>query len=79
MKYKTANELQFTEDVMDIMWLDNSETGDMFLFREACEDHRNSPYSIVDGVRVNVSSDDKEFSEMLSTSQEEVDRIERML
>ena len=34
---KTANELQFTEDVTDIMWLNNSETGDMFLFREAYE------------------------------------------
>ena len=59
IKYKTANELQLTADVMDIMWLDNSEIGDRFLFREAYEDHRNSPYSIVDRVRVNVSSDDK--------------------
>ena len=28
---KTANELQFTEDIMDIMWLDNSETGDVLI------------------------------------------------
>lgn len=78
IKYKTANELQFTEDVMDIMWLDNSETGDMFLFREAYEDHRNSPYSIVDRVRVNVSSDDKGLK-CYQLPQEEVDRIERIL
>lgn len=78
IKYKTANELQFTEDVMDIMWLDNSETRDMFLFREANEDHRNSPYSIVDRLLVNVSSDDKRFK-CYQLPQEEVDRIERML
>ena len=78
IKYKTANELQFTEDVMDIMWLDNSETRDMFLFREANEDHRNSPYSIVDRLLVNVSSDDKRFK-CYQLPQEEVDRIERRL
>ena len=31
IEYKTANELQFTEDIMDIMWLDNSETGDVLI------------------------------------------------
>ena len=60
------------------MWLDNSETGDMFLFHEAYEDHRFSPYSIVVCVRVNVSSDDKELK-WYQLSQEEVDRNERML
>ena len=78
IKYKTANELQFTEDVMDIMWLDNSETEDIFLFREAYEDHINLPYSIVDRVRVNVSSDDKGLK-CYQLPQKEVDRIERML
>ena len=78
IKYKTANELQFTKDVMDIMWLDNGETGDMFLLREAYEDHSNSPYSIVDRVRVNVSSDDKGLK-CCQFPQEEVDRIERLL
>ena len=78
MKYKTANELHFTEDAMDIMWLDNSETGDMFLFREAYEDHKNSPYSIVDRVGVNVSSDERGLK-LYQLPQEEVDRIERVL
>ena len=45
-----------------------------FLFREAYEDHRNSPYSIVDRVR----SDDKGLK-CYQLPQEEVDRIERML
>ena len=49
-----------------------------FLLREAYEDHRNSPYSIVDRVRVNVSSDDKGLK-CYQLPQEEVDRIERML
>ena len=31
IKCKTANGLHFTEDVMDIMWLDNSETGDIYV------------------------------------------------
>ena len=70
--------MQFTEDVVDILWLDNSETGDMFLFREAYEDHRNSPYPIVDRVRVNVSFDDKGLK-CYQLPHEEVDRIERML
>ena len=65
-KYKTANKLQFTEEV------------DMFLFREAYENHRNSPYYIVDRVRVNVSSDDKRLK-CYQAPQEEVDRIESML
>lgn len=59
IKYKIVNELQFIEDVMDIMWLDNSEIGDMFLFCEVYEDYRNLLYFIVDCVCVNVSFDDK--------------------
>ena len=42
------------------------------------EDHRNSPYSIVDRVRVNIGSDDKGLK-CYQLPQEEVDRIERML
>ena len=44
----------------------------MCLFREAYEDHRNSPYSIVDCVLVNISSDDKELK-CFQLPQEEVD------
>ena len=75
---RTANELQFTENVMDIMWLDNSETEDMFLFKEAYEDHKNSPYSIVDRVCVAITSNEND-SKCYQLSQEEVDRIERIL
>lgn len=75
---RTANELQFTENLMDIMWLDNSETEDMFLFKEAYEDHKNSPYSIVDRVCVAITSNEND-SKCYQLSREEVDKIERIL
>ena len=46
--------------------------------KKLVEDHTNSPYSIVDRVRVNVGSDDKGLK-CYQLPQEEVDRIERML
>ena len=63
---------------MDILWLDNSDTGDIFVFNEAYEDHQNSPYSIVDRVCVDVGTGDS-GSKSYRLQQEEVNRIERIL
>ena len=52
VKDKTGNELQFTDNVMDILWLGNSDTGDKFVFSEAYRENRNSSYAIVDRVRI---------------------------
>ena len=37
---------------MHILWLDNSDTGDKFVFSEAYRDDRNSSYTIIDRVRI---------------------------
>ena len=42
----------FTENVMHILWLDNSDTGDKFVFSGAYRDDRNSPYTIIGLVRI---------------------------
>ena len=78
VKDKAAHELQFTDKVMDILWLDNSDTGDIFLFKEAYEDHQNSPYSVVDGVCADVCTGDS-GSKSYRLQQEEVNRTERIL
>ncbi|CAH3144056.1 unnamed protein product [Pocillopora meandrina] len=41
----------FTDNVKHVLWLDNSDTGDKFVFSEAYGDDRNSPYTIIDRVR----------------------------
>ena len=43
-------ELVFNENVMQILWLNNSDTSDKFVFSEAYRDDRNSPYTIADRV-----------------------------
>ena len=59
--------------------LSGSSSTLLILFWEAYKEHRNSPYSIVDRVRVHVSSDTKGFK-CCQLPQGEVDRIaERIL
>lgn len=41
VKDKATLKLQLTDKVMDLLWLDNSDIGDMFVFNEAYEDHQN--------------------------------------
>ncbi|CAH3042349.1 unnamed protein product [Pocillopora meandrina] len=36
---------------MHILWLDNSDTGDKFVFSEAYRDDRDSSYTIIDRVQ----------------------------
>ena len=46
-------ELVFTDNVMCILWLDNSCTGDKLVSSEACRDDRNSQYITVGRARIN--------------------------
>ena len=51
VKERRGNELVFADNVMHISWLDSSDTSDKFVFSEIYRDDRNSPYTIIDGVR----------------------------
>lgn len=59
-------------------WLDNSNTDDVFLYQEAFEDSKNSLYTIVDSVDIDITTDDS-GSRYYSLPQKEVDRKERLL
>ena len=51
-KERRGNELMFTDNVMHILWLDNSDTDDKFVFSEAHQDDRNPLYIFIDRVRI---------------------------
>ena len=52
VKERRGNELVFTNNFMHILWLDNSDTDDKFVFSEAHQDDRNPPYTFIDRVRI---------------------------
>ena len=64
---------------MDILWLDNSNTGDKFIFSEAYRDNRNSPYAIIDRVRIDEVITGAAGLKSYKLPQEEADRVERLL
>ena len=64
---------------MHILWLDNSDTDDKFVFSEAYGDDRNSPYTIIDRVRIDEIITDASGLRSYKLPQEEADRIERLL
>ena len=43
---------------MDFLWLDNSNSDKSLIFQEAYSDNKNSPYSIIDNVDIDVSTND---------------------
>ena len=43
-------ELDFAEDTVDLLWLDNGNPEDSLVFKEAYRDNKNSPHAIVDRV-----------------------------
>ena len=49
---RRGNLIVFTDNVMHILWLDNSDTGDKFVFSEAYRDDRNSSYTIIERARI---------------------------
>ena len=64
---------------MHILWLDNSDTSDKFVFYEAYRDDRNSPYTIVNRVRIDEIITDSSGLRSYKLPQKKVDRIERLL
>ena len=58
---------------------DNSDTNDKFVFSEAYGDDTNSPYTIIDLVRIDEIITDASGLRSYMLPQEEVDRIERLL
>ena len=78
-KERRGNELMFTDNVMHILWLDNSDTDDKFVFSEAYGDDRNSLYTIIDRVRIDEIITDASGLRSYKLPQEETDRIGRLL
>ena len=56
---------------------DNSDTDDKFVFSEAYGDDTNSPYTIIDRVRIDEIITDASGLKSYKLPQEEADRIER--
>ena len=69
----------FTDNVKHVLWLDNSDTGDKFVFSEAYGDDRNSPYTIIDRVRIDEIITDASGLRSYKLPQEEANRIEWLL
>ena len=55
MKSTSATELEFAEETVDFLWFDNSNADNSLIFQEAYRDNKNSPYSIIDNVDMNVA------------------------
>ena len=78
MKSTSATELEFAEETVDFLWLDNSNSDNSVIFQEAYRDSKYSPYSIIDKVDIDVSTNDSGIT-LYELPQSEVDRIERNL
>ena len=78
VKSTSAIELEFAEETVDFLWLDNSNSDNSFIFQEASRDNKNSPYSIIDKADIDVSTNDSGIT-LYELPQSEVDRIERSL
>ena len=77
-KSTSATELEFAEETVDFLWLDNSNSDNSLIFQEAYRENKYSPYSIIDKVDTNVSTNDSGIT-LYKLPQSEVDRIERNL
>ena len=69
----------FTDKVTHILWLDNSDTGDKFVFSKAYQDDRNSPYTIIGRVCIDEIITDASGLRSYKLPREEADRTERLL
>ena len=70
--------MEFAEETVDFLWLDNSNSDNSLIFQEAYRENKYSPYSIIDKVDTNVSTNDSGIT-LYKLPQSEVDRIERNL
>ena len=78
MKSRTRVELEFAKDMVDLLWLDNSNSEDSLLFKEAYRDNKNSPYTIVDQVDTEITTE-ASGAKFYYLPQRETDRIEQLL
>ena len=78
VKSTSATELEFAEETVDFLWLDNSNSDNSLIFQEAYRANKNFPYSIIDKVDIDVSTNDSGIT-LCELPQSEVDRIERNL
>ena len=77
-KSPRGREVEFAEDMVDLLWLDNGTSEDPVEFQEAYRDNKNSPYAIVDRVNTEITID-ASGAKLYILPQSEVDRIERLL
>ncbi|KXJ15502.1 hypothetical protein AC249_AIPGENE25021 [Exaiptasia diaphana] len=77
-KTTTRTDLDFADNTVDILWLDNAYSGDSLSYREAYRDDKNSPYTIVDKVTINIEEEPSR-ERLYTLSQEKASRIERRL
>ena len=78
VKSTSATDLEFADEIVDFLWLDNSNSDNSLIFQEACRDNKNSPYSIIDKVDIDVSTNGYGIT-LYELPQSEVDHIERYL
>ncbi|PFX27318.1 Sentrin-specific protease 1 [Stylophora pistillata] len=74
----SATELEFAEETVDFLWLGNSNSDNSLIFQEAYRNNKNSPYSIIDKVDIDVSTKDSGIT-LYELPKSKVDRIERNL
>ena len=63
---------------LDFLWLDNSNSDNSLIFQEAYRANKNFPYSIIDKVDIDVSTNDSGIT-LCELPQSEMDRIKRNL
>ena len=78
VKSTLATELEFAEETVDFLWLDNSNSDNSLIFQEAYKDKKNPPYLLTDKVDINVSTNDSGII-LYELPRSEVDRIEQNL
>lgn len=72
----SAKELEFSDDTVDLLWLDNTNSEDAFTFIESYWDNKNSPYTIVDRAATDLVT---VTGNLYCLSQNEANTIERIL
>ncbi|KAL9976534.1 hypothetical protein ACROYT_G013848 [Oculina patagonica] len=77
VKQRSSVDIVFLDGAMDITWLANSSSDDIFVFREGNRDTHNSPYTVIDKVDVGIGEDDQ--GRFYIICQADVDRLERQL
>ncbi|KAL9969906.1 hypothetical protein ACROYT_G022180 [Oculina patagonica] len=77
VKQRSSVDIVFLDGAMDITWLENSSSDDIFFFREGNRDTHNSPYTVIDKVDVGLGEDDQ--GRFYIICQADVDRLERQL